>query len=104
MKLIALDDQQQHYLLHVFIAYCEAGFPTSELAIAAATAQSVVNAREVPIETYLGPDSAKVEPKGLAPEQSGSPDCSSSPESIRSDRFCRSFRRASCNSGLGTLS
>jgi hypothetical protein len=103
MKLIALDDQQQHYLLHVFIAYCEAGFPTSELGIAAATAQSVVNARELPIETYLGLHSAEVGSKGFAVEVSGNPDCSP-PESARSGRLCRRYRKASSHSGLGTLS
>lgn len=104
MKLIALDDQQQHYLLHVFIAYCEAGLPTSELGIAAATAHSVVNAREVPMETYLGPDSEEVGSKGFALEISGGRDCSPSPESVRSGRLCRSYRKASSHSGLGTLS
>jgi hypothetical protein len=104
MKLITLDDQQQHYLLHVFIAYCEAGFPTSELGIAAATAHSVVNAREVPIETYHGLGSAKMGSKGFALEISGNLDCSPSPESVRSGKICRRYRKASSRSGLGTLS
>jgi hypothetical protein len=46
MKLHVLDDQEQQYLIHVFQSYCGAGLQPRELALAAATYQSVANAHE----------------------------------------------------------
>lgn len=42
--------------------------PPGELGIAAQTYQSLATAREVPIETHLGPAKAEVGPNGIALE------------------------------------
>lgn len=68
MKLLILDDSQQQYLLHVFTSYCHGGLPPDQLAIAATTYQSLVTAREVPIETHLGKADLAVGPNGIALE------------------------------------
>jgi len=82
MKLLALENNQYEYLLHVFSAYTHNGIPPKELPIAADTWLRVTNPTELPKET-LNLGHAKIAgmgPTGLAIDVSADPEATPSQE------------------------
>jgi hypothetical protein len=71
MRIIALEDEQYHYLLHTFQTYTRSGMEPKELGIAASTFHHLQEAREIPVDPGVHLGHAKIAdigPQGIALE------------------------------------